>query len=72
MFFGALRVGKGYVSFHLMSVYTEPTKISAALKKRMQGKSCFNFKTVPEPEIIAELKALTVAGIKQYAEKKWL
>src|SRR5690349_8268148 len=74
--FGAVRKGKSYVSFHLMTVYAgqlcTPVErgsdlakvaehgkktaglISAALKKHMQGRSCFNFKH-PEPELFQEL-----------------
>jgi hypothetical protein len=75
MFFGSVRVGKAYVSFHLMPLYMNEalTKtISTALKKRMQGKSCFNFTVAPEPEALSELKRLTEAGLKQWGEKNWL
>ena len=75
LYFGSVRLGKAYVSFHLLPLYMCPvlTKtISPALKKRMQGKACFNFKTDPDPELVAELKALTEAGLKQFAERKWL
>ena len=75
MFFGSVRLGKAYVSFHLMPLYMNPTlskTISPALKKRMQGKTCFNFKVRPEPEALSELKRLTAAGLKQWREKKWL
>jgi hypothetical protein len=75
MYFGSVRLGKAYVSFHLMPLYMNPTltkTISPALKKRMQGKTCFNFKVQPDPETISELKRLTEAGIKQWAEKKWV
>ena len=47
MFFGAVVTGKAYVSYHLMPLYTCPwlvKTVSADLKKRMQGKSCFNFR----------------------------
>ena len=47
MFFGAAVIKKNYVSFHLMPVYVHPElleDISDTLRKRMQGKSCFNFK----------------------------
>ncbi|HLY16374.1 MAG TPA: hypothetical protein VKR61_04085 [Bryobacteraceae bacterium] len=74
MFFGSVRVGKSYVSFHLMPIYMCPdltSRISPALKKRMQGKSCFNFRTNPEPELVTELKRLTEAGLQQWREKKW-
>jgi len=75
MYFGSVRSGKAYVSFHLMPLYMCPalTKtISPALKKRMQGKTCFNFKSDPEPEVIAELKRLTEAGFGMWGEKKWV
>jgi hypothetical protein len=45
--FGGVRLGKNYVSFYLMTVYASPDLLKAMspeLKKRMQGKSCFNFK----------------------------
>jgi hypothetical protein len=75
MYFGSVRLGKAYVSFHLMPLYMHPviTKtISPALKKRMQGKTCFNFKLDPAPELLSELKQLTETGFKQWEEKKWL
>ncbi|MGB7759137.1 MAG: hypothetical protein WBL61_04855 [Bryobacteraceae bacterium] len=75
LYFGAVRLGKAYVSFHLMPLYMCPVlmkSISPALKKRMQGKTCFNFKTEPEPELIADLKRLTEAGFQQWCEQKWV
>jgi hypothetical protein len=42
LFFGAVKIGKRYVSFHLMPVYVHPDlldAISPELRKRMQGKS---------------------------------
>jgi hypothetical protein len=75
MYFGSVRLGKAYVSFHLVPVYMCPTlakSISPALKKRMQGKACFNFKTDPEPELITALERLTDAALKQWSEKKWV
>jgi len=69
--FGGVKVGKAYVSFHLMPIYMNPklqASISPELKKRMQGKSCFNFTSV-EPGHIAELKKLTKAGFEEF--KTW-
>jgi len=69
--FGGVKIGKAYVSFHLMPIYMNPklqTAISPELKKRMQGKSCFNFTKV-EPDHIAELKKLTKAGFEEF--KTW-
>jgi hypothetical protein len=75
LFFGSVRVGKAYVSLHLMPIYMCPVLakgMSPALKKRMQGKTCFNFKSNPAPELLTELKQLTEAALQQWAEKKWL
>jgi len=75
LFFASVRLGKAYVSFHFLPLYMCPTLIEQVppiLKKRMQGKACFNFKTLPEPELTTELKRLTEAGLKLWKEKKWL
>jgi hypothetical protein len=75
MFFGSVRLGKAYVSFHLMPLYMNPAfseTVSPQLKKRMQGKTCFNFKTPPDPAALSELKRLTEEAVKQWAEKAWL
>ena len=60
LFFGAVQIKNSYVSFHLMPVYTRPELLqglSAGLKSRMQGKSCFNFSAVDKP-LFKELAAL--------------
>ena len=75
LFFASVRLGKAYVSFHFLPLYMCPTlneQVAPALKKRMQGKACFNFKALPEPELTSELKRLTEAGLKLWKEKKWL
>ena len=75
LLFGSVRLGKAYVSFHLMPLYmcAPLTKsVSPALKKRMQGKTCFNFKTDPEQDLVIELKSLTAAGLEQWSQRKWL
>ena len=69
LWFGGVRLGKAYVSYHLMPVYTHPSlaaKISPALTKRMQGKACFNFKAVDEA-LFEELAALTMEAARLYA-----
>jgi hypothetical protein len=71
MFFGAVRVGKAYVSFHLMPVYCCAdllSTISPELNKHMQGKSCFNFKVVDE-ELFKELAKVTKAGSARFSGK---
>lgn len=74
MFFGAVRVGKAYVSVHLMPVYSYPELLKgmpSGLKKRMQGKSCFNFTNV-DREAIGQLRDLVAAGFKKFGEEKLL
>ncbi|MGC9949231.1 MAG: hypothetical protein ABSF64_22920 [Bryobacteraceae bacterium] len=71
VFFAAVRKGKGYVSYHLMPVYAYPEmrkSLSPALRKRMQGKACFNFTAVDE-ELCGELRRLTAAGLEGFPEK---
>jgi hypothetical protein len=75
MWIAAVRVGKAYVSFHLTPLYMNPAlqkTISPALKKRMQGQACFNFKKEPEPAVLKELAALTKASVKDWKAKKWI
>ena len=71
LFFGAAQIKKNYVSFYLMPVYMYPEllkDISPELKKRMQGKSCFNFKKV-EPELFQELAELTRSGVEKFKKE---
>jgi hypothetical protein len=59
------RLGKRYVSFYLMGVYGQPDLLdgmSPELRRRMQGKSCFNFSKVDEG-LFVELEALTKRSI---------
>ena len=73
--FGSLHVRKSYVSLHLMPLYMCPKlnqAISAPLRKRMQGKTCFNFKDNPESELVSELKRLAEDGFKQWSERNWI
>jgi len=75
MDFASIRVGKAYVSFHLMPIYMSPalqTTIQPGLKKRMQGKSCFNFTQVPDTKLVAELTALVNRGAAEWTAKGWL
>jgi hypothetical protein len=71
LFFSSIQIKKNYVSFYLMPVYMYPEllkDISPALKKRMQGKSCFNFKKV-EPDLFKELELLTAQGVEKFKKE---
>ena len=68
LFFGSVQIKKNYVSYHLLPLYVFPAlldDISPSLKKRMQGKACFNFKVVGE-EVLAELANLTERGFQAF------
>ncbi|MEM8982466.1 MAG: hypothetical protein AAGC71_05530 [Pseudomonadota bacterium] len=74
LFFGKVSVSRRYVGFHLMPVYVDPSlldDVSSDLKKRMQGKSCFNFTKVDETLFI-ELAQLTERGYAMYAERNFV
>jgi len=74
MYFGAVIWGKAYVSYHLMPLYVCPElvkEIPPELKRRMQGKSCFNFRDLDEA-LFAELGNLTKSGVAHYRGKKFL
>ena len=61
------RVGKSYVSYYLMPVYATPglqETLSPQLRKRMQGKSCFNFTKVDDA-LIRELEGLTARSVER-------
>lgn len=71
LYFGGVKVGKAYVSFYLMPAYAcaeVREQISPELKKRMQGKSCFNF-TNPDERLFKELAQLTKLGFKRFTSK---
>ena len=71
--FAAVMMGKAYVSFHLFPLYVKPgavKSVSPELKKRMQGKTCFNFKA-PHAELFRELEQLTKNGWEIFREKSW-
>src|SRR5215218_5915526 len=67
------RLGKRYVSFYLMPVYLGSdlaATISPALRRRMQGKSCFNFAKVDEPlfDELSDLAGRGIPGFRALAE----
>jgi hypothetical protein len=69
-----VQVGKGYVSYHLMPVYGCPELLegmSAGLRARMQGKSCFNFKVV-DVGLFEELGWVTARGIELFGKAGFL
>jgi hypothetical protein len=66
--FAMVQIRKNYVSYHLLPVYTFPAlldDVSPKLKKRMQGKSCFNF-TVLDEATLNELTRLTDRCLERF------
>ncbi len=66
-----IRHVRRYVSFYLMPVYGRPElldRMSPELRRRMQGKACFNFTHVDEP-LFTELAGLVDAGLDGYVAK---
>ena len=73
MYFGGIKIGKNYVSYHLMPAYAcEEVReaISPELKKRMQGKSCFNF-SAPDETLFKQLARLTKLGFQRFTSKEF-
>lgn len=71
LFFGAVKIRKNAVSYHLMPVYLDPgllDGLSVRLQKRMQGKSCFSFAQMDE-ELLQELATLTGAAFDSYRRR---
>jgi hypothetical protein len=67
-FFAGVKVNKDRVSYFLKPIYTYPDLLDGAspgLRKRMQGKSCFNFARVDE-SMFAELAQLTERCFRAY------
>jgi hypothetical protein len=64
-----VEIRKTYVSYHLMGVGHPKVRraMSTRLEARMQGKTCFNFKTNDET-IFRELERLTVRGLAAFRE----
>lgn len=74
LYFGAVRTMKKYVSYHLMPVYVKPALLegmSDSLRKRMQGKSCFNFVKI-DKNVFDELATLTRAGFDFYRSEGYI
>jgi hypothetical protein len=74
LWFGAVEIKKNYVSYHLMPIYVNPKLLETVLpglKKRMQGKSCFNF-TSSDAVLFKELAELTEEGFKDYKRQGYI
>ena len=59
LYFGGVRKGKAYVSFHLMPVYTSPD-IAQKISPELKNEKLFN-----------ELRRLTKSGFTRFTSKKF-
>lgn len=74
LFFASAKMKKNYVSYYLPTLFMFPelsNTISPALRKTMQGQSCFNFTQVDQ-ECLQELEKLTRAGFLTLKSKALL
>ena len=65
-----VEIGRSYVSYHLMGMYGNSAVrdgMSKGLKARMQGKTCFNFKTEDEA-LFKELEQVTDLGVNGFRD----
>ena len=72
LFVAAVQIKKNYVSYHLLPLYMNPAlqkKVSPELKKRKQGKACFNFTEIA-PEQIRDIAGLTSECIEVFKNPK--
>jgi hypothetical protein len=63
-----VEIGRSYVSYYLMGLYGNAALskgMSRELKARMQGKTCFNFKTEDE-DLFKELDQLTGRSLASF------
>jgi hypothetical protein len=70
-YFGSVKIKKNDVGYYLMGLYFYPDlleTVSDGLKKRLDGKTCFHFKK-PEPDLFAELKALTASSFERFQKE---
>lgn len=71
IFFGAVLINVGYVSYHLMPVYLNPGLlkfVSTALIQHMQDTTSFNFTEIDEV-MFRELSTLTKAAYASFKER---
>ena len=69
-----VQIGKTYVSYHLMCLYENgdlQDRMSKQLRTHMQGKTCFNFKTVDEV-LFRELEQLTALGFAVFKKAGYI
>ena len=64
-----MRVAERHVAFHLMPIYHDPSLldgISPGLRRRLKGKSTFNFTEIDEA-LMGDLETLVARSYDAYA-----
>jgi hypothetical protein len=75
MDFGSVKAGKAYVSLHLMPIYMSSTltkDLTPGLKKRMHGKTCFQFKSKPDRATLVEIESLIARSLESWQRNSWV
>lgn len=74
MWLVSLLVQKGYVGFHYLPIYMNPSmaeKFSPAFIKCLKGKACFNIKK-NDPLILSEVQKAIKLGYEGYQKLGWV
>jgi hypothetical protein len=74
MYFASVVARKGGTSLHFFPIYTHPAEfvdLPAPLRKRMTGKSCFQFRTV-HPDTAAGVRRMLEKGKRLYRKLGWI
>lgn len=74
MWFVSAVIQKGYVAFHYLPIYMNPSMgelFSPELMKCLKGKACFNIKK-NDPEILAEVQKAIKIGYEAYQKRGWV
>jgi len=73
MYFAGVTVKKSDVGFYFFPLYThlKEFKLSAQLKKKLKGKTCFHISKLDE-ELKNEISALVKKGYEIYRKAKWI
>ena len=74
MWFVSTLIQKGYVGFHYLPIYMNPSMgelFSPAFMKCLKGKACFHIKK-NDPEILAEVQKAIKIGYEAYQKRGWV
>lgn len=74
VYFGAVKMNKGYVGFYFMPVYVESEQnnyFKPELLKCLKGLSCFHIKSLT-PELKEQIQDALKLGFQMYKDRGWV